>query len=229
MAHGPEHHLEEAEHSSHASAPLDRKVAMTIAIIAAGLACVAMISHRVHTQTLLLQSLANTKHTEASDAWNFYQAKNIRSYEFQSFLMADMIQGKKSGTSVEKRIRDYWIGQVNKYEGEYFWPEMEAYLEGKSDKRPRREEGKGSELKRLEEDARHLVKEARHNEEASIHVHHSANWLDFGHLAIELALVLASVAILTKQRGFWYVGIAVAIAGGALAFLGIHGLYIAGH
>src|SRR5262245_60805498 len=215
MAHGPEHHLEEAEHSSHALTPLDRKIAMTIAIIAAGLACVAMISHRAHTETLLLQSRANMRHTEATDAWNFYQAKNIRSAEFQSFLMAEMIQGKNSGTSVEGRIRDYWIGQVNKYEGENFWSDMVAYLEGKTDKRPKREDRKGSELKKLEHDARELVREACENEQASIHVHHDVSWLDYGHLAIELALVLASVAILTKQRGFWYVGIAIAVAGGA--------------
>src|SRR5262245_34525514 len=140
MAHGPEHSLEEAGHGGHTLGPFDRKVAMTMAIIAAGLACISLLSHRGHTETLRLQSQANAFHTEASDAWNFYQAKNIRSYEFQSFLKTSMLLPRNSASvSLEERIRNDWVGQVDKYEGAGYWAEFEAYLKGET-KRPERRE-----------------------------------------------------------------------------------------
>jgi len=51
-----EHHLEHAEHAQHAAhSPFDRRVTMTIAIIAAMLACVTLLSHRAHNETLALE------------------------------------------------------------------------------------------------------------------------------------------------------------------------------
>ena len=86
MSHGMEEHLEHAEHAQHAAHnPFDRRVAMSMAIVAAVLACVAMLSHRAHNETLQLQNEANLKqieanicHTEATDQWNYYQAKSIK-------------------------------------------------------------------------------------------------------------------------------------------------------
>jgi uncharacterized protein DUF4337 len=200
---------------------------MTMAIIAAALATIAMLSHRGHNQTLLLQAEANKLHTKASDAWNFYQAKNIRSYEFQSFLMADMLQRKGESSSESQRIRGHWIGQVDKYEGPGFWSALESYLTGKGPERPKRRDA--SELAQLEKDARRLEAEAAKTEDASHHVHHAVNWLDYGHLFIELALVLASVSVLTKQRGFWFAAIAVAVVGAALGGFGVYALTMAPH
>jgi len=228
MAHGPEHSLEQAEHGGHTLGPFDRKVAMTMAIVAAGLACVSLLSHRGHTETLRQQSQANAFHTEASDAWNFYQAKNIRSYEFQSFLKMSMLLGKNAGSEpLDERIRNDWVGQVNKYEGSGFWEAYDAYLKGMKTERPERRDQ--SELTRLEKEARAFQEKAKKAEEDSERVHHAVNWVDFGHLAFELALVLASLAILTKQRGFWLAAIAVAVSGAVLAFLGVYSLYLAPH
>src|SRR5262245_20972381 len=128
MGHGPEHHLESAEHAHHASLdPFDRRVAMTMAIIVAALACVTMLSHRAHNETLRLQAEANNKHTQASDDWNFYQAKNIRSHEFQAFLLSDMLARKAADSSPEpEQIRGYWIGQIDKYEGKGYWSAFAA-------------------------------------------------------------------------------------------------------
>ena len=41
--------------------------------------------------------------------------------------------------------------------------------------------------------------------------------------------MLASVSVLTKQRGFWFSGIAIAICGSVLAMYGVYGLYLAPH
>ena len=46
------------------------------------------------------------------------------------------------------------------------------------------------------------------------HVSHlKSNLFDLGELGIELALVLCSIAVLTKRSTFWLTGIAVGIVG----------------
>src|SRR5260370_33987999 len=96
MSDGTEHHLEHAQHTQHAAHnPFDRGVAMTMAIIAAVLAGVTLVSHRGHTETLRLTSEATTFHTKASDEWNLYQAKNIRNHECQMVLFLQAMLAKE--------------------------------------------------------------------------------------------------------------------------------------
>jgi hypothetical protein len=61
------------EHAHHAQEPFDKKVAVTMAIIAAILATVSVIAHVFSNEELLAQQ-------QASDQWAFYQAKSIRRY-----------------------------------------------------------------------------------------------------------------------------------------------------
>ncbi len=56
-------------------------------------------------------------------------------------------------------------------------------------------------------------KEAEVNSEKSDHKHHQAFFYDMGELGVELALVLASVAILTKRASYWYGGMSVGVIG----------------
>lgn len=208
-----EHPLEHAEHAQHAAHdPLDRQVAMTMTIIAALLAAAAMISHRGHTETLRLTTEANichtkasTFHTKASDAWNYYQAKNTLARQYQVLLLETR----------EPKAKEYLEKEVRKYEG----------AAGK--------EGKLAELKReaekLQKEGEEWEQKAEAHEHTSHEVHISVNWVDYGHLGLELALVLCSVTVLTKQRGFWYLGIAAAAAGLLLVLGGVAGLLAHGH
>ena len=76
MSQGTEHHVEEAEHAQHAARdPFDRRVALSMAIVAAALASVTLLSHRSHNEVTV-------KKTEESDAWNYYQAKKNRGYMY---------------------------------------------------------------------------------------------------------------------------------------------------
>jgi hypothetical protein len=242
MTHGTEQHLEDAEHAQHAAHdPFDRRVAMSMAIVAAVLAGVTMVSHRGHNETLRLQTEANIFHTQASDQWNFFQAKNIRSNEFQAFLMTTQFTAAQPGGEAEqarREARKYWINQVDKYEGAGFWEAMaQNHFDAKKTKealkkaRGSREKGgkEDGELAELSAEARDLTEKAREKEHESHRVHRSVNWLDFGHLGLELALVLCSVALLSKQRSFWQVGIAVAVVGAVLALYGVYGLNLAAH
>lgn len=61
------------EHAHHAREPFDKKVAVTMAIIAAVLATVSVGAHIFANEELLLQQ-------RASDQWAYYQAKSGRRY-----------------------------------------------------------------------------------------------------------------------------------------------------
>ena len=90
----------------------------------------------------------------------------------------------------------------------------------------------------MQEEARKLVKEAEANQEKaekcqkevegfekgiekalneSEHAHHQGNRFDWGELSVEFAVVLCSVAVLTKLRGFWYTGIVMGTIGAVIA------------
>ena len=60
---------EQAEHG--ASEPSMRPVAFTMSVLAVLVAIVTVLGHRTHTEAVLNQA-------KASDAWNYYQAKNVR-------------------------------------------------------------------------------------------------------------------------------------------------------
>jgi hypothetical protein len=194
-----EHNLEHAEHAQHPEHdPLNRKVAMTMVIIAAFLAAAGMISHRGHTETLQLTIEGNIYHTKASDAWNYYQAKNTLTRHYKVLRM----EAKGEDTKT------------------YLDPEIQAY-EGPK--------GKGGKLEKLRHEAEELQEKGEHYEHTSHEVHQHVNWIDYGHLSLELALVLSSITVLTKQRGFWYFGMAAAAVGVVLVLTGATGLVRLGH
>jgi hypothetical protein len=187
--------LEHAEHAQHqAHDPFDKRVAMTMAVVAACLASVTLLSHREHNQTILEQAEATTLHTQASDQWNFYQAKNIRTHEYNA--MAQLLSAFKSDALQEdaaQKAREDWLGQAKRY--------------------------KDKDLKEIKGEAERLTAEARKHEHLSHEAHSRTNFFDGGELFIELALVLCSIAILTKLRGFWYGGIAICVVGVVVAIV----------
>src|SRR5262249_14546958 len=196
--------LEHAEHAQHAQHnPFDRRVAMTMAIVAAALALVTMLSHRAHNDTLRLQgdanrlqTNANIFHTQASDAWAFYQAKNTRNQQNQAYLRLLELIALRPGADTEKHAAD-WRAQVSKYEGEL--PRMQ------------------SEAEALVARAHGLEKEAEEKLEQSEHVHHRAARFDFSELFVELGLVLCSMGVLAKRREFWLLGIACGLIGAGIS------------
>ena len=74
------------EHTENAKEPFDKRVAATMAILAAFLAVVSVLGHIMTTEELLAQQ-------RASDQWAYYQAKSIRRY--QSEVARDLFAGMK--------------------------------------------------------------------------------------------------------------------------------------
>lgn len=191
----PSEHVEHIEHQQHAAHnPFDRMVAMTMAIVAAALACVTMLSHRSHNETLQLQIEASIIQGEVTNGWNFFQAKNIRRHEYDAFIFLSKQMAKEPGQEEPaKKSQDFWKAKVKEYKK--FTAEQE-------------------------EATRKLADKVKEKQEASHHAHEKSTRFDLAELGIELALVLCSVAILTKQKGFWYSGMAAGVIGAAVAVTG---------
>lgn len=85
------------EHVHHAHDSFDKRVAASMAIIAAMLAIVSVGARIYTTEELLAQQ-------QASDQWAYYQAKDIRRYD--SEIALDVLKATKNET-VDKRLQHY--------------------------------------------------------------------------------------------------------------------------
>jgi hypothetical protein len=157
------------EHSEHAKDPFDKRVAATMAIIAAFLAIVSVLGHIETTEELLGQQ-------KASDQWSYYQAKSIRRYE--SEVAHDMFAAMKEDKQAEQYTKN-----AEKYR----------------------------------KDDEEIQKQARELEDES-HLHgREALRLHFGEVFLEVSIVFASLAILTKRPLLWYASVAGGAVGVAIA------------
>src|SRR5262245_14872107 len=211
MSNKTEHHLEHAEHAEHATHdPFDRRVTVTIAITAALLACVTMLSHRAHTRTLQLQLQANDAAGEATNQWNYYQSKKNRQYQYETAQR--LVEENLAHPSLRPSENGYsvWKARVEKDLG--FWKEKVTEYRNDTDK--------------IETEAREFSEEAKNLRKESEHMHHIGDRYDLGELGVELGLVLCSLAVLTKRRNFWLGGIGFSLAGVALMLWGVAGQYM---
>jgi hypothetical protein len=192
MSHETEEHLEHAEHAQHpVQDPFYRRVAMTMAIVAAVLACVTMLSHREHTETLRLQNEATILHTQASDQWAYYQAKKNREYYYEtSSEILKAISNNSGNSKPPSGTTEDWQKKAEKYKQEA--ADIQASAEG-------------------------LAKGAEKMQKESEHAHHRADWFDRGELGVEMSLVLCSLAVLTKRSLFWHIGIGFGVLGACVA------------
>jgi hypothetical protein len=87
----------------------------------------------------------------------------------------------------------------------------------------RKWKGDAAEIKREGDRLGEAIK--KYEGEAKMY-HHRADFLDLGELGVELALVLCSIAVLTRGRAFWYSGIVVGAVGVAVA---AGGFFVRGH
>jgi hypothetical protein len=216
MAHGPEHHIEHAEHAAHAAHdPFDRQVTITIAIVAALLAAVTLLSHRAHNATLRLQLNATDNFTRAANQWNYFQSKKNRQYLYET---ADTLTGiftskPSSGSLKESPELKAWHQKTAKAAAPW----------RKNSSRYREE------TEKIQKSAEDFTEKAAKDREASAHMHHLGDRYDMAELGVEIGLVLCSLALLTKRRGFWYAGMACGAIGVVLMGVGLYQQYLVHH
>lgn len=157
------------EHAGHAREPFDKRVAATMAIIAAALAIIAVLGHLATTEELLEQQ-------KASDQWSYYQAKSIRRYQSEV-------------------ARDLFAGMNNQALSEQYAKSVEKYRR----------------------DDEEIQKHAQELENQSHLKGRQALRLHFGEVFLEIAIVFASLAILTKRAELWYGSIGLSVAGAGTA------------
>ena len=157
------------EHSHEASGGFDKRVAVTMAVIAATLAVVSVLGHIESTEELLNQE-------RASDQWAFYQAKAIRRY--QSEVARDVLAGMGKGEAARQ-----YAGNMERYQRE---------------------------SEEIQVKARELQSESDFAGRKALRLH-------IGEVFLEIAIVFASLAILTKRTFLWMTAIGSALIGVATA------------
>lgn len=70
---------------------LNRRIGVTMAVLAALLAVVTLMGHRLHTEEVVLQ-------TKLADQWAYYQAKNTRSQMYATDATLAALQGAQGAT-----------------------------------------------------------------------------------------------------------------------------------
>jgi hypothetical protein len=160
------------EQAHHAQEPFDKRVAVTMAIIAALLAIVSVAAHIYATEELLAQQ-------KASDQWAYYQAKDIRRYD--SEIAQDFLKALKSDSAGE-RLKHY-----------------------------------GDNAAKYDRDRAEIQDTARELEAERDVKGRQALRLEAGEIFLEIGIVFASLAILTKRALGWYGSILTAFAGAVIA------------
>ena len=239
MAHNPH---EEAEHASHhAQDPFDKRVAMSMVVIAAILAMVKVLGHRTHNDTLAYRIESGVHHTQESDQWNFFQAKKMREVlaRQDAKLLLHLTAPAKDGPAPtpgplpdrEKRLKkvtaDLKEGKVEepaekaeailvtadkRYE-ELLKRKISAEQADRIVASEIEADRYNAEGKAIVDGAKKIGEKAEKSLHNSEHKHHQAMFFDLGELGVELALVLSSIAILTKAANYWYGGLVVCAAG----------------
>jgi hypothetical protein len=175
--HGPHDH--EVEHRAHED-PFAGRIAVMTAIFATLGAMFGYMAGHTQNDALLFKNEAAIRRAEASDQWNFYQAKSSK--QNLAELGATLTSGEQQARYTSEVVR-------YKKEKEEIMPEA----------------------KKLEEQA----KAAEERSEAAMHNHH--RWAQATTL-IQIAIALAAITILTRNRGLQYTAYGVA---GAAAIVGV--------
>jgi hypothetical protein len=157
------------EHSHDASGSFEKRVAVTMAVIATALAIVSVLGHIESTEELLNQQ-------RASDQWAFYQAKSIRRY--QSEVARDVLSGLGKSAAAQQ-----YAANMERYQKE-------------SDE--------------IQVKAKEFQTESDYAGRKALHLH-------LGEVFLEVAIVFASLAILTKRTFLWMTAIGSGLIGVAVA------------
>jgi hypothetical protein len=196
MSHGVHHVQHEAEHKiQHGGeeSSVNKKVALLIAVLALFLSVSETLGKSAQTAALNHQ-------IEASDMWNFYQAKNVRrtSTEIasdQARLSLPSVTDPNQRSAIEKQIAE-WDAAAARYKSE-----------------PAAADGLGEGTAEL---SRRAI-ESEHERDLMLAKYHL---YEFASAAFQIGIVLASALVLTGigRRSFLAGGLLIAVGLAFMAF-----------
>ena len=193
---GPHENLEHAEHAQHAAheGGNNKKIALIISVLALFLAFSETFGKSAQTAALNAQ-------IEASNLWNFFQAKNIR--RTMTIVATEMakIDAVAAGTDQHKaalaRQIDDWTKTAARYQSE---PEAGG--------------GKGEGTRELSRRAIEMQKDR----DLQLNKYHN---FEFASAAFQIGIVLASAAVITSMMALAYAAIGVGLLGVVLTGSGL--------
>jgi Domain of unknown function (DUF4337) len=200
MEHGPAETIEHVQHDAHhAQDDFSKFVAITVAILAAGIAFVSGLSHNIHNEVLSKQIQAGIDSNKGANQWARYQATNIRFHAYKTQVALVESDPNAAAKESRKSLVEGWTKKIDEYETT---------------------DGKGGTLPQIKKSAEEFDHKAEAALSDSEHIHHKAGRIDLGNLGLQFGVVLASLAILTKRREFWFAGITFGLAGFLWAMAG---------
>ena len=194
---GPHENLEHAEHAQHAAheGGNNKKIALIISVLALFLAFSETFGKSAQTAALNAQ-------IEASNLWNFFQAKNIR--RTMTIVASDLAKidttiatQDQHKAALAKQI-DTWTKTAERYRSE---PDAGG-------------PGKGEGTKELSERAQAMEKVRDHE----LNKYHN---FEFASAAFQIGIVLASAAVITSMMSLAYAAIGVGLLGLVLTGTGL--------
>ena len=187
----PEAHeqVEHAEHIEHAGG-INKKIALVIAVMALFLAFSEVLGKSAQTEAMNLN-------IEASDLWNFFQAKTIRR---TVVLTAAEAKKAEATAAAEVQAREPIAQQIAQWE--------------KTAARYRSEPETGEGTEQLAEKAKHAEHE---RDEATAKYHH----FELASAAFQIGIVLASATIITGMLALAWVSGILTLAGVAMTVFGV--------
>ena len=168
--------LEATDEASHGNRSA-KLIGLLISVLALFLAVSEMLGKSVQTHALALN-------IEASDTWNFFQAKTIRQTMLRTNMEGMKLQADVSKPEVEKQMTA-WQASIDRWESE-----------------PSTNEGRKELIKK--------AKEIEAKRDGYLEQYHA---YEFASLLIQLGIVLSSVTLLTSIMWFSAGSIGLGIAG----------------
>jgi hypothetical protein len=238
------------EGAEHAHNSGEKRIGLTMAIVAVLLAMATLMGHRAHTEEGLMQG-------KIVDEWNFYQAKHSRAHEYGAIaeVAALLPNGKELALKDYKKSLDEECGMPPEHgcsspakDSSLLRPLLapapsgdagkEQESTGKRDvpvkenavQEPGKEavaakeqhENKSSSRKPGAVNIQESAKEMEHEREI---VERRANYYDGAELFLEISIVLCSIALLAEAKLFWKLSFITTILGISVALVGFLGLH----
>ncbi len=196
VQHEVEHEIkhQDGHHGEDKTLSQNKKIALLIAVIALCLAFSETLGKSAQTSALNYQ-------IEASNLWNFFQAKNIRrtntivAGEAMKVELADAVDGPRK-TAMQKQL-DEWSKTAARYRSE-----------------PEAADGKGEGTVEL---AKRALEEQKKRDDALARYHH----FEVASAAFQIAIVLASATVITGMLLLTYLSGVLAIVGAGFMMIGL--------
>jgi hypothetical protein len=234
---------EGVEHSHRAG---EKKIGLTMTIVAVFLAIATLLSHRAHTEEGLLQG-------KIVDQWNFYQAKHIRAHEYGAIAeLATLIpnpNAKDLALKDYKKSVDEECGTPAEHgcgspvkDSVFLKPILapdSAKTESNPDEKGSSKENPGKDHAGKTANAQEQQDKAANRKPGAVNVQEDAKEMererdllesradlyDAAELFLEISVVLCSIALLTEMELFWKLSFISTVCGLAIAIWGIFGVH----